>query len=249
VNLPDAEKFEEVPVAVLAGGLATRLRPITHKVPKCLVEVAGRPFLDHQLDLLYANGIRRVVLCLGHLGEQVAAHLAAGYRHMDICCSFDGEKLLGTGGALRRARPLLGPTCWVLYGDSYLDFDYRAVYQAFRKHGASGLMTVLRNQGRWDRSNVLFEGNRLVAYDKKRPSPQMQHIDFGAALLRTSFLEEKPQTEAWDVADLYHDMVARGLMIGYEVSQRFYEIGSPTGLADTQAFLIEKARARLLEAG
>jgi len=230
--------FADVPAALLAGGLATRLRPITHKVPKAMVEVAGRPFIDHQLALLRRNGIRRIVLCLGYLGEQVAEHVGDGAaRGMEVRYSFDGEKLLGTGGALRRALPLLGEACWVLYGDSYLDIDYRAVFDRFRRQQALGLMTVLRNANQWDRSNVLFQGGRLVRYDKRQCPPQMEYIDYGACLFRQVGLEQIPTGQVFDLADLMRDMVARGEMVGYEVHKRFYEIGSHQGLEETARYL------------
>src|SRR3984957_10517772 len=151
----------DIPVALLAGGLATRLRPVTQTIPKALAPVAGKPFIDHQLDLLRRNGIREVAMCLGYLGELVQEHVGDGTSHgMNVRYSFDGEKLLGTGGALRRALPLLGEVFWVLYGDSYLDFDYRAALDDFLGRDALGLMTVLRNDNQWDRSNVVFRDGR-----------------------------------------------------------------------------------------
>jgi NDP-sugar pyrophosphorylase family protein len=232
----------DVPVALLAGGLATRLRPITATIPKALVEVAGRPFIDHQLALLRRNGIRRVVLCLGHLGEQVEQHLGDGRAHglkLDYC--HDGKTLLGTGGALRRAAPLLGDVFWVMYGDSYMDIDYAAVLANFTSSDALGLMTVIANFGRWDRSNVLLRGGRLVCYDKRRPTAEMNHIDYGVALLRRSALARIPLDRPADLADLYQDLVAEGRMIAHEVTQRFYEIGSPAGLEETRAYLLGRA--------
>ena len=229
----------DLPVALLAGGLATRLRPITATIPKALVEVAGRPFIDHQLALLRRNGIRRVVLCLGYLGEQVQAHLGDGAAiNMELQYCFDGERLLGTGGALRRAVPLLGEVCWVMYGDSYLDIDYRAVLHAFSNSDALGLMTVLRNGNRWDRSNVVFRDGQLLQYDKRAQTPEMAYIDYGAALLRSIVIERIPVDQPYDLADLYSALVAERSMIGYEVTQRFYEIGSHAGLAEAQAYLL-----------
>src|SRR6185437_11202990 len=173
------------PVALLAGGLATRLRPITESIPKALVEIAGRPFIDHQLDLLKSNGIRTVVLCLGYRGEMLQDYLGDGAaRGMKLFYCFDGEKLLGTGGALRRAGHLLGDLFWVMYGDSYMDIAYADVLAHFGASPALGLMTVIRNDNRWDKSNVVFEQGRLVRYDKKHPTPSMKHIDYGVALLR-----------------------------------------------------------------
>jgi N-acetyl-alpha-D-muramate 1-phosphate uridylyltransferase len=233
----------DVPVALLAGGLAMRLRPITETIPKALVEVAGRPFIDHQLALLRRQGIRRVVLCLGYLGEQVQAHLGDGAAcGMELCYSFDGERLLGTGGALRRAAPLLGQVFWVLYGDSYLDIDYRAVLDHFTRSAALGLMTVLQNDNRWDRSNVVFRDGRLLRYDKRVQTSEMTYIDYGAALVRCEALERIPRDQGYDLADLYSALVCEGQMVGYEVTQRFYEIGSHDGLAETQAYLASKRR-------
>jgi NDP-sugar pyrophosphorylase family protein len=233
--------FSDTPVALLAGGLATRLRPITHKIPKSMVEVVGRPFIDHQLELLADHGIRRVVLCLGHLGEQVAAHVGDGSLFgVEVQYAFDGEKLLGTGGALRRALPLLGRACWVLYGDSYLDIDYRAIFDAFARHRTHGLMTVVRNNNQWDRSNVVFQNGQLTCYDKHHPNADMHFIDFGAALLRREAIAALPLEQVCDLADLYHDLVVHGQMIGHEITHRFYEIGSPAGLDDTQRYLRAK---------
>ena len=228
----------DVPVAILAGGRATRLGPLAANVPKAMVEVAGRPFIDHQLALLRRRGLRRAVLCLGHLGQQVEAHLGDGGRTgMALAYSYDGERLLGTGGALRRARPLLGDVFFVMYGDAYLDIDYRAMLSAFQGRPELGLMAVLRNEGRWDRSNALFREGRLLRYDKDAPSPDMRHIDYGVALLRAGALDRIPPDEPSDLAALYRDLVAGGLMAGHEVERRFYEIGSAAGLEEARAHL------------
>ena len=198
-----------VPVALLAGGLATRLRPITETIPKAMVDIDGRPFIDHQLDLLARNGIRRVVMCLGYLGEQVQRQVGDGSaRGVHIAYSFDGDKLMGTGGAVKRAAGLLhqrgtGDTFWVMYGDSYMDIDYRAVLDAFgravRESDALGLMTVLRNGNRWDKSNVVFRDGRLVRYDKRNQTPDMDYIDYGVALRRViaSGCRQAPAGRRW----------------------------------------------------
>jgi NDP-sugar pyrophosphorylase family protein len=235
----------DVPVAILAGGLATRLRPVTQTVPKALVPVAGRPFIDHQLDLLHRHGIRHVVLCLGYLGEQVEQRVGTGRVYgLDVQYSFDGPKLLGTGGALRQAAALSGDVFWVLYGDSYLDFDYAAALSHFASHpAASGLMTVFANHGRFDQSNVVFRDGRLLRYDKRAKTPEMTHIDYGASLLRRAALSQLPADGPCDLADLYSGLVARGQMVGYEVSERFYEIGSPEGLREAETRLAADARA------
>jgi NDP-sugar pyrophosphorylase family protein len=227
-----------VPVAVLAGGLATRLRPITETIPKALVEVAGAPFIDHQLALLRRNGLTDVVMCVGHLGRQIEDHVGDGAsRGMHVTYSYDGPALRGTGGALRRALPLLGDLFWVVYGDSYMDIDYRAILNAFRPSHATGLMTVLENRDCWDRSNAVFKDGTLLCYDKRHRSSEMTHIDYGVSLLRRVAVETIPPDATCDLADLYHQLVADGAMIGYEVTQRFYEIGTPDGLEQTEAYM------------
>ena len=163
------------PVAILAGGLATRMHPLTERIPKALLEVAGRPFIEHQLALLRREGVRRVVLCVGFLGEMIEARIGDGTRFgLSVSYSFDGERLLGTGGALRRALPMLGEHFFVLYGDSYLDIAYAPVQAAYRESGLPALMTVFRNEGRWDTSNVLYDGNKVVRYDKAHPTADMR---------------------------------------------------------------------------
>ena len=233
--------IDRVPVAILAGGLATRLLPVTLQLPKSLVPVAGRPFVDHQLSLLARRGVRRVVFCLGHLGEQVEQHVGDGSHFgMVVRYSHDGPHLLGTGGALRRALPLLDDVFWVLYGDSYLDLDYQEVLDHFLSADALGLMTVVENNNRWDRSNVLFREGRLVCYSKRLVHPQMAHIDYGLSLLRGAALERIPASQASDLAQLYSELVSEGTMIGHEVLHRFYEIGSPAGRAETEEYLLAR---------
>ena len=227
-----------IPVALLAGGLATRLRPITEKIPKALVDIDGKPFIDHQLALLHRNGIRRVVMCLGYRGEMVEQHCGDGSRYgMELKYSYDGEKLLGTGGAIKRAGHLLGDVLWVMYGDSYMDIDYRAVLEFFDRSGSQGLMTVLRNGDRWDKSNVVFQNRKLIQYDKRNATPEMDYIDYGVGLLRREVLDEIPSDQPFDLAELYTRMVREGRMVGYEVTNRFYEIGTPAALDEARQYL------------
>ena len=241
-------QIKDIPVALLAGGLATRLGSIAHDTPKALVEVNGRPFIDHQLSLLHRHGVRRIVLCVGHLGEQIERYLGDGAsRGMEISYSYDGPTLAGTGGAVRRALPMLGRIFWVMYGDSYMDIDYRGILQHFSRsdQGPLGLMTVIRNDNRWDRSNAIFENGRLTCYDKHSRATEMCYIDYGVQLLRRESLASVAPDERCDLADLYRGMVAQGRMIGYEVFNRFYEIGTPTSLEETSRYLNATARAPL----
>jgi MurNAc alpha-1-phosphate uridylyltransferase len=231
-----------LPVAILAGGLATRLRPLTERIPKSLVEVAGKPFAVHQLELLRRQGLTRIVFCVGHLGEMLQAALGDGSPwDVHLSYAFDGVRLLGTGGALRKALPLLGEAFFVLYGDSYLECDYRAVERAFGASGKPGLMTVCRNDNRWDRSNVLLCKNRILRYNKHGPTPNMRYIDYGLGVLRASVFDVYPPDTVIDLATIYEDLVAQDQLAALEVKQRFYEIGSPAGLAETEQYLAAKA--------
>ena len=169
-----------LPVAILAGGLGTRLGAISATVPKILVDVAGRPFAEHQLDWLESQGVKHVVYCLGHLGEQVVAALGDGSRWgMRFDFVMDGPVLLGTGGALRRAMPGRADRFFVLYGDSLLTCDLAAIADAYAASGRRCLMTVLANDDRWDASNVVYTNGEIVNYDKKLRVPEMRHIDYG----------------------------------------------------------------------
>lgn len=227
-----------LPVAILAGGLAKRLRPLTQTTPKALIDVAGKPFIVRQIELLQRNGLTRIVLCLGYLGEQIQSALGDGRQlNVRLEYSFDGPALLGTGGALRKAARLLGESFFVLYGDSYLECDYAAVETAFLARKKLGLMTVYRNANRWDRSNILFADGTIRRYDKKNPSSDMEHIDYGLGVLHESALDPYPPDSPFDLATLYADLIARDQLAGYEVSSRFYEIGSESGLAELRRHL------------
>lgn len=226
------------PVAILAGGLATRLRPLTEKIPKALVEVAGRPFIDWQLELLAKQGVERVVVCAGYLGGMIEAHVGDGSRYgLEVQFSCDGDKLLGTGGAINKALPLLGDEFFVLYGDSYLPVDYLALAQAFTKAKKSGLMTVYRNDGKWDASNVWMDGDEVRLYDKTASHPQMRHIDYGLSIFRREVFLRFNEGECFDLAEVMKYLVGRGEMAAFAVAERFYEIGSLEGIADLERLL------------
>jgi NDP-sugar pyrophosphorylase family protein len=231
-------KHEDMPVAILAGGLATRLKPITEKVPKLLVEVAGEPFFNHQIRLLRQAGLTRLVLCIGYLGDRVVELYGDGSKWgVEIEYSFDGPKLLGTGGALIRALPKLGDAFYVLYGDSYLPIEYRAVGRAFLASGKLGLMTVFENKGLYDTSNVWFQDGAIRAYDKKDKLPTMHHIDYGLGVFRSAALDGFPRDGVVDLAQIQKALLERGQLAGYEIAERFYEIGSHEGLRELDHLL------------
>ena len=228
----------DFPVAILAGGLATRLRPLTEKIPKLLIEVAGEPFFSHQLRLLKKNGLTKIVLCVGHLGEMIVEQYGTGEKWgVQIEYSFDGDKLLGTGGALIRALPKLGESFYVLYGDSYLPVDYQAVGRAFHDSGKLGCMTVFENHEAYDASNVWFEEGNIHLYSKTEKLPQMHHIDYGLGAFRAAALHHYPKNEVFDLASIQTALCQRHELFGYEIKERFYEIGSPDGLKELDQLL------------
>jgi N-acetyl-alpha-D-muramate 1-phosphate uridylyltransferase len=224
------------PVCILAGGLGTRLGDRVREVPKPLIEVAGEPFLFHQLRLLANCDVQDVVLCVGYLGELIERRVGRDRMGIRIRYSYDSSELDGTLGAVVRALPLLGERFLVLYGDTYLRIDYAAVNAAWCASGLPALMTVLHNDGRWDASNAIYADGRVLAYDKRAPRAEMRWIDYGLGGLDRSALDHvSPGTG--DLADLYQSLAARRLLCGVEATNRFFEIGTPTSLAETDAFL------------
>ena len=226
------------PVAILAGGMASRMRPRTDTVPKALLDVAGRPFIEHQLTLLRNQQITEVVLCVGHFSEQIEQFVGdGGAWGLRVRYSLDGPVLLGTGGALRRAQSLLGERFFVMYGDSYLPCDFSSVSNAFTNSDRHGLMTVFRNDNTLGASNVLYERGRICRYDKIAPTAEMRHIDYGLTILTAAALAPYRPDTPFDLSRVYQDLITQGQLAGLEVSERFFEIGSPDGLRDTEALL------------
>ena len=206
---------EMPPVALLAGGLATRLRPLTETVPKAMLEVAGEPFVAHQLRLLRREDISRVVICSGYLAAQIEAFVGNGSAFgLSVSYKIDGPKLLGTGGALRAALDQLGDEFMVMYGDSWLDIPYAPVVEAFRSSRQPALMTVFRNEGQWDTSNVWYEDGRIRLYSKRERPAQMHHIDWGLGVIRGEVLAARPPNEPFDLADIYSELSRQGKLAG-----------------------------------
>ncbi len=227
---------------ILAGGLATRLGQLTKATPKSLIEVAGKPFLWHQLQLLKRNGIESALLLVGYLGEQIQDQFGDGTDvGIALEYSYDGPVLLGTGGAIRRALPQLPERFFVLYGDSYLPCDYRAVERAFLQSGCEGLMTVYRNEGLFDTSNIEFDGTRIIRYDKKDRTPAMHHIDYGLEVFHRDVFSRLPEGQAVDLSAICQDLLRRDKLAAFEVHERFYEIGSHQGIADTATFILARS--------
>ncbi len=225
-------------LALLAGGLATRLYPVTKTTPKSLIDINGKPFIMHQLQLLKKSGIQRIVVCAGFLGNLIQDVVGDGKKiGIDVEYSFDGDQLLGTGGALRKALPLLGDTFFVMYGDSYLPISFADVSNFFENQTKGALMTVIKNDNQWDKSNVIFEEGAIVYYDKVNTQPAMHHIDYGLEIFTAKALGRVNEGVRIDLADIFKDLIKHGDMVGYEVHERFYEIGSFSGIEDIKKYL------------
>jgi NDP-sugar pyrophosphorylase family protein len=226
----------------LAGGLATRLHPVTETLPKALIPVAGEPFAFHQLRLLARKGLRRAVFLVGYLGERIVEAVGDGRRFgVEVDYVFDGPQLLGTGGAIAAALPRLGDAFFVLYGDSYLECDYLAAEKAFLSSRKPALMTVFLNEGRWDTSNVEFAEGRILRYSKVTRTPRMRHIDYGLGAFRKDVFADVPHDRPTDLATIYEQLAAAGDLAAYEATQRFYEVGSFSGITELEQHLAQAA--------
>ena len=232
-----------LPVAILAGGLATRLRPITETIPKALIEIAGEPFIFHQLRYLKQQGVTSITLCIGYLGNMIEASVGDGSQFgLQVNYSFDGPKLLGTGGALKAALPLLGKNFFIFYGDSYLPIQFKPVEKSYFLSKKLGLMTVLKNENRWDKSNVVYEKGSLLEYNKEEIKPNMSYIDYGLGILNADVFTEYPEGKIFDLSNVYNELSISGRLFGYEVYERFYEIGSHQGILEAQEYLTARKK-------
>ena len=232
-----------LPVAILCGGLGTRLKPITEKIPKALVEVAGKPFIFHQLEYLSQQNIEKVVLCLGHMGEKIEKEVAQNnFNGLQIQYSYDGMPLKGTGGAIKKAIPLLGDNFYVQYGDSFLPVKYKPIEHFFFESNKPALMTVFRNNNKWDKSNVIFDNYSISEYNKKELKANMHFIDYGLSIVSKSLFDSYSDSESFDLSDLYHQLSILGNLAGFEVVERFYEIGSHEGLEESEMYLLSLSK-------
>lgn len=225
-------------VLIIAGGEGRRLYPITKTIPKAMIELAGEPFIAHQLRMLKNNGVTRAIICAGYLGEQLKDYIEDGRNFgLKVDFSFDGEKLLGTAGAVKKAFCLLEDNFAVMYGDSYLTADFEPISVAFFSSGKKGLMAVLRNNGQWDTSNVVYADGKIVKYSKKHITPEMKYIDYGLLFFRKEAFAGIAENQVYDLADLCRDLIEKNQLDGYEVEQRFFEVGSFKGLEETRSYL------------
>lgn len=233
-------KIFQMQVVILAGGLGTRLRSVAPNIPKALVPVAGRPFVYHQLERLKQQGFTDVLMCIGHLGEQIELELGDGTR-VGMCVRYSRESegaLLGTGGALVNALPELQEEFLMMYGDSYLPVDFRSLVAWVREAQSFAAMSVYRNQGQWDHSNVRVEKQRVALYSKTALPGECDYIDYGLLYFQKNFISSYAgQPMPLDLSAMLRHLVEAHKLAAYEVHTRFYEIGKPEGLAELETHL------------
>jgi N-acetyl-alpha-D-muramate 1-phosphate uridylyltransferase len=225
-------------LVLLAGGLATRLKPVTETIPKSMIEVAGKPFIEHQLLLLKKNGIPNVIICAGKFGEMIREFTDKNNSFdLNIKYSFDGSELLGTGGAVKKALEVAGDNFFVMYGDSFLTTNFCETGEYYISRKAKGLMTVYRNENKFDKSNIEFADGKIIRYDKKLTDGKMKFIDYGLGIFSRSAFDEFKEQEVFDLEKVYQSLLSKNELAGFEVKERFYEIGSFQGLEETDKFL------------
>ena len=232
-------------MVILAGGMGTRMKEYSQDAPKSMILISGKPFLQYQIELLREKGIRRILLCIGHLGDQVKAYFGSGEKFdVNIHYSEEGEKLLGTGGALKKAEPFLDDNFFLMWGDSYLLLDYQDIWKTFFKTRCDGLMVIYKNNNQRVKSNVVAKSGKVVLYDKWHSHPGMSYIDNGLSVFNKILLDEIPPQTVFLVEKVFEKWSKEGKLAAYETGQRFYEIGSPSGLKEFEAFVSSQKSKR-----
>ena len=227
----------DMQAAILAGGLATRLGNLTKGQSKSMVRILGKPFLEYQLELLRKGGIKDIILCIGHMGEQIERHFRNGREYgVNIKYSLE-DKLLGTAGALKKAEPLLNNTFFTMYGDSYLFLDFPAAMRYFNSQSKLALMTVYKNYDRYDRSNTVVEGNLVKKFSKKERTEDMVYIEYGANIFKKEALKMIPENQFYSLDDLFPRLIEMEELLAFGVRERFYEVGSPQGLREFEEYM------------
>jgi len=231
--------------AILAGGLGTRLYPLTHNTPKAMITVAGKPFLEWQLALLRANGVDDIILLVGHQAEPIMDHFGDGSRFgMSVRYSIEGDVLLDTAGAIRHALPFLNAHFFVTFADSYLRLPYRQIWDDYESKGLRALMVVYRNENQFDTSDVRVEKGYVTAYQKTPPLPGAYYINDGLMIIRHDDIAKIPEGHKMSLQTFFQPIIARSGLAAWETTQRFYEIGSFSGLKELEETLVSEISSR-----
>lgn len=227
-----------LPIAVLAGGFGTRLGSLTQTTPKCMLPINGKPFVYWQIQLLKRAGFKDFVFCVSHLSDEIQGYVQDGSRFgIKVTYSLDGETQLGTGGAIVKALPLLGSDFAVIYGDSYLPIDYSSIELAFKKSSTPGMMSIFKNFGKFDKSNSELLSGGYVNYQKGSKSIRMSYIDYGLMYFKAEVFETLKANQDIDLADICEQLSKTKKLVGFEVFERFYEIGSIKGIEEFSEYI------------
>jgi len=226
------------PVLILAGGLGTRVSSLYPDLPKAMIPVNDEPFIGHQLKLLARENVTDVILCLGHLSETIVEYVGNGEAFgLNVQYSYDGEKLLGTGGAILKASLGLNRPFAVLYGDSYLDTNFYPIYDAFQQADKLGVLAVFENKNQMIPSNLSYKFGMVVHYDKNKPSPNMQYVDYGLSIFKPQAFSAFADKQSFDLAEVFTALIKEKQLAAYEVKDRFYEAGSEQGINELAAYI------------
>ena len=223
---------------ILCGGLATRLGKITKNIPKSMVKIKNKPFLEYQIEILKKRSIKDIVLCVGHLSDQIEQYFGNGENFgVNIKYSYDGDKQLGPIGALKNAEDLLKEDFFIMYGDSYIDVDFQQISSFFKKHDKLGLMVVYKNFNKYDKSNLIIKDNIIIAYGEKERTEDMVYIDYGTSILSKKSMKLIPKNTFYSTGQLFTDLISKGELIAFEVKNRFYHIGNPDALEEFNNYI------------
>ncbi len=225
-------------IVILCGGLATRLRPLTEKIPKSMVKIGEKPFLEHQIELLKKGGISDIILCIGYKGEQIKKYFGSGDNFgVKISYSSDEDKPLGTGGAIKKAEGLLDDVFLVMYGDSYLPFDFQKAIRFFDGFDKLGMMAVFKNLNKYEPSNVEIENDLVKNYSKEAKTEKMEYIDYGVSIFKKEALNFIPENQLYDLSQLHKTLIEKNQLLAYPAEKRFYQIGSFEGLEEFKKYI------------
>jgi NDP-sugar pyrophosphorylase family protein len=221
-------------MVILCGGLATRLRDLAKDIPKSMIPIGGKPFLEHQIENLKKHSIKDLILCVGHLSKQIEEYFGDGNKFgVNIQYSNDGDTPLGPIGAVKNAEPLLEDTFFIMYGDSYLSVDFQKAYSFFNQNDKLGLMVVYKNNNRYDKSNIVTKDNMVVSYGENDAT----YIDYGTSILRKKTLEFIPKNTFFTTGDLFTKLIEKKELLSYEAKERFYHIGNPEALEEFKSYI------------
>lgn len=225
-------------MVILCGGLATRLGNLAKDIPKSMIKIKNKPFLEHQIENLKNHSIKDIVLCVGHLSDKIENYFGNGKKFgVNILYSYDKDKPLGPIGALKNAEPLLEDIFFIMYGDSYLNVDFQKIYSYFIKQNKLGLMAVYKNFNKYDKSNLIVKNNLVVAYGEKNRTQDMIYIDYGTSILRKKSLNSISKNTFYSTGQFFSELILNKQLIAFEIEERFYHIGNPDALIDFRNFI------------